>query len=163
MDGSSTETTGAKIGSNRLVCMPSEWCSRDRKGVVYIDTCYFITSLTDMELFAKVVRKHWGIENSLHWYLDMTFHEDYSRMRKDHSTENMTVVRHMALNLLKRHPFKMSLVKKRRHCSYDEALLAEVLSSVHVKLWIKRWISFKKSLELRQFPPKQSLYRYWAG
>lgn len=58
---------------------------------------YFITSSEDIATFSNAARKHWGIENSLHWCLDMTFHEDYSRIRKDHSAENMAVVRHMPL------------------------------------------------------------------
>lgn len=92
---------------------------------------YYISSLTDCESFAKAVRAHWGIENSLHWCLDMTFHEYYSRMRKDHTAENMAVVRHIALNALKLHPAKMSLARKKRHCSYDDEFLAQVLELIH--------------------------------
>lgn len=92
---------------------------------------YYISSLTKGEEFAKAVRAHWGIENSLHWCLDMTFHEDYSRMRKDHTSENMAVVRHIALNALKLHPAKMSLARKKRHCSYDDEFLAQVLELIH--------------------------------
>ena len=64
--------------------------------------------------------RHWGVENSLHWCLDMTFNEDYSRTRKDHSAENFAVIRHIALNVLKRMDDKMSVARRRRHCSYDE-------------------------------------------
>lgn len=92
---------------------------------------YYITSLTDVNVFAGAVRAHWGIENSLHWCLDMTFKEDYSRIRKDHSAENMAVVRHLALDILKQYPEKISLARKRRRCSYDDAFLASVLLSVH--------------------------------
>lgn len=98
---------------------------------VRTDERYYITSLTDVKEFGTAVRAHWGIENSLHWCLDMTFHEDHSRMRKDHSAENMAVVRHLALNLLKLNPSKMSIARKRRHCSYDEDFLAEIVLSVH--------------------------------
>lgn len=91
----------------------------------------YITSLKDVQPFAKAVRAHWGIENSLHWCLDMTFREDYSRIRKDHSAENMAVVRHLALDILKQFPEKISLARKRRRCSYDDAFLATVLLSVH--------------------------------
>ena len=80
-------------------------CSRvEYKGEIHTDTRYFISSLSNIQTFSKAVRKHWGIENSLHWCLDMTFREDYSRIRKDHSAENMAVVRHVALNILKNHP-----------------------------------------------------------
>lgn len=92
---------------------------------------YYISSLKDGKMFAKAVRAHWGVENSLHWCLDMTFHEDYSRMRKDHTAQNMAVVRHIALNALKLHPAKMSLVRKKRHCSYDDEFLAQVLELIH--------------------------------
>ena len=61
----------------------------------------------------------------------MTFREDYSRTRKDHSAENMAVVRHMALNILKNHPAKISLARKRRRCAYDDDFFAEVMDRVH--------------------------------
>lgn len=92
---------------------------------------FYITSLIDVQQFAKAVREHWGIENSLHWCLDMTFHEDYSRIRKDHSAENMAVVRHLTLDILKQYPEKISLARKRRRCAYDDAFLANVLCFVH--------------------------------
>ena len=92
---------------------------------------FYITSLTSVERFAEAVRAHWGIENSLHWCLDMTFHEDYSRIRKDHSAENIAVVRHLALDILKQYPEKISLSRKRRRCAYDDAFLANVLRFVH--------------------------------
>ena len=92
---------------------------------------FYITSLTGVEQFADAVRAHWGIENSLHWCLDMTFREDYSRTRKDYSAENMAVVRHLALDILKQYPEKISLARKRRRCSYDDAFLANVLRFVH--------------------------------
>ncbi len=92
---------------------------------------YFITSLTDIASFSQAVRKHWGIENSLHWCLDMTFREDYSRIRKDHSAENMAVVRHIVLNILQNFPAKISLARKRRRCSYDDDFFAKVMCSIH--------------------------------
>ena len=92
---------------------------------------YYITSLTNVEQFAKATRAHWGIENALHWCLDVTFREDHSRIRKDHSPENMAVVRHLVLDILKLYPEKISLARKRRRCSYDDAFLANVLRSLH--------------------------------
>lgn len=92
---------------------------------------YYISSLKEIRPFSTAVRAHWGIENSLHWCLDMTFHEDYSRMRKDHTAENMAVVRHIALDVLKLHPAKMSVARKKRRCSYDDAFLAQVLALFH--------------------------------
>lgn len=107
-------------------------CSRVEEGVkITEDTRYYITSLEDVSAFAEAARKHWGIENSLHWCLDMTFREDYSRIRKDHSAENMAVVRHIALSILKNYPAKISLARKRRRCAYDDAFFADVMNSVH--------------------------------
>ena len=62
-------------------------------------TRYFITSLTDLSEFADSVRKHWSIENQLHWCLDVIFHEDASRARKDNSLLNFNVLRKFALKL----------------------------------------------------------------
>ena len=99
------------------------------KDVLREERRYFITSLTDIEQFAKAVRAHWGIENSLHWCLDVVFHEDYCRTRKDNSAENFAVIRRIALNILKMYPAKMSLARKRRRCLYDAEFMANVLFS----------------------------------
>ncbi len=69
---------------------------------VSVEKHYYLTSLkSDAELFAKAVRNHWGIENGLHWTLDMAFREDECRIRKGYAPENFSVLRQMALNLLK--------------------------------------------------------------
>jgi predicted transposase YbfD/YdcC len=99
------------------------------KDEVREDTRYFITSLTDVQLFAKAVRSHWGIENSLHWCLDVVFREDNCRTRKDNSAENFAVIRRIALNILKLFPAKMSVSRKRKRCSYDAEFMADVLLS----------------------------------
>jgi predicted transposase YbfD/YdcC len=64
---------------------------------------YYISSLKDpsAEYCQQAVRQHWGIENSLHWVLDMSFREDESRIRTDHGPQNMAILRHIALNLIK--------------------------------------------------------------
>lgn len=90
---------------------------------------YFITSLTNVNAFAEAARAHWGIENSLHYSLDVTFHEDACRTRKDYSGENCTVIRKIALNILKNYPVKMSLRRKRFKCEYDADFMADVLLS----------------------------------
>ena len=70
-------------------------------GNVTSDTRYFITSLTSIDEFSDAVRKHWSIENQLHWNLDIIFREDASRARKDNSPLNMNVLRKTALFLAK--------------------------------------------------------------
>ena len=99
------------------------------KDILREEARYFITSLTDVKLFAKAVRAHWGVENSLHYCLDIVFREDACRTRKDNSAENFAVIRKIALNILKSYPAKMSLDRKRRKCKYDADFMAEVLLS----------------------------------
>ena len=99
------------------------------KEVLREETRFFVTSLTDVKVFAKAVRAHWGIENSLHYCLDVTFHEDACRTRKDNSAENFSVIRKISLNILKAFPIKMSLARKRRKCEYDADFMANVLLS----------------------------------
>ena len=65
-----------------------------------VDTRYFITSLQNVEEFAHAVRKHWGIENQLHWNLDVIFREDDSMARKDNSPQNLNILRKIAMRLL---------------------------------------------------------------
>jgi len=71
----------------------------EKKDGVHQETRYFITSLTEIKDFAYAVRKHWSIENQLHWCLDVIFREDLSRARKDNSPLNMNVLRKTALSL----------------------------------------------------------------
>jgi predicted transposase YbfD/YdcC len=71
------------------------------KGKTRIETRHFITSLVDVNRFADAVRKHWSIENQLHWPLDMTFGEDGSRTKKDNTPLNLNVLRKTSLALLK--------------------------------------------------------------
>lgn len=89
---------------------------------------YFITSLTDIKQFSRAARKHWGIENNLHWCLDVNFNEDNCRMRKDNSGENLAVIRHIALNLYKSYSKdKLSMKAKRFRCSFDDDFLYAVI------------------------------------
>ena len=66
-------------------------------GVKSTGNWFFITLLTDVTQFAEAVRMHWGIENSLHWCLDVNFDEGRCRIRKDNSGVNLAVIRHIAL------------------------------------------------------------------
>lgn len=77
----------------------------------------------------RVVRAHWGIENTLHWSLDVVFKEDFSRVRMGYAAENFSRVRKIALSLLKNHKTKKkkSVKTKRASCGWDNNFLREVL------------------------------------
>ncbi len=92
---------------------------------------YYIMSLAgDAQTFGDAVRSHWGIENGLHWVLDLAFQEDRSRMRKDHSQQNFVVLRHMALNLLKQEQSANCGIKARRlKAGWSEEYLRKVLAA----------------------------------
>ena len=80
------------------------------------------------ELIGEVIRKHWGIENSLHWVLDIAFREDECRKRKDNSAENFAMLRRITLNLLKQEKTcKRSIAGKRLLAGWDESYLEKVL------------------------------------
>lgn len=79
--------------------------------------CYYITSLAaDAAVLAPAIRSHWGIENSLHWVLDVTFKEDQSRIRMGHGPENMALLRRLCVNLIKRDQAQGSINMKRNPC-----------------------------------------------
>lgn len=90
--------------------------TREVNGVSSREVRYFISSLdgSDAQKFARGVRSHWSVENNLHWVLDVAFDEDNSRVRKDYAPENMAVLRHIALNLLKADTTTRAGIKTRR-------------------------------------------------
>ncbi len=92
---------------------------------------YYLTSLPgEARAFGAAVRSHWGVENGLHWVLDIAFQEDVSRMRKDHSQQNFVVLRHMALNLLKQEPTATCGITARRlKAGWSEDYLRRVLAA----------------------------------
>src|ERR1700678_3612140 len=77
--------------------------------------------------FADGARGHWGIENNLHWTLDVTFNEDQSRLRAGHGATNMAVVRHFALNLVRQIADKRSIKRRRKCAAWDPQYLMEIL------------------------------------
>ena len=94
------------------------------------EVCFYISSLeADATVLAKAIRSHWGIENSLHWVLDVTFNEDHSRMRTGHGPENMGLLRRLCLNLLKRETSKQSIAMKRYSAALDNDYALKVLLS----------------------------------
>ena len=108
------------IGMATLVCV--------RDGKETTETRYYISSLAvSVKQFAHAVRSHWGIENTCHWSLDMTYREDESRIRDPHIRENFAWLNRFTLSLLKQHPRKDSIVGKRRGCGWNENFMLEVL------------------------------------
>jgi len=100
-----------------------------REGKETIEKRYYISSLpVGVKRFARAVRGHWGIENSCHWSLDMTFREDESRIRDRNLRENFAWLNRFLLSLLKQHPSKNSVVGKRRGCAWNDDFLLEVLT-----------------------------------
>jgi predicted transposase YbfD/YdcC len=90
---------------------------------------FYIGSIgTDAARFARAVRGHWGIENDLHWSLDVAFREDESRLRDPQARESFAVLRHMALSRLKNDKQeKMGIKNKRLKAGWDEEYLSAVL------------------------------------
>ncbi len=114
------------IGLNAIGAVSTEV---EEKGRIRHETRYFITSLTDIKDFAYAVRKHWSIENQLHWRLDVIFREDGSRARKNKSPLNMNVLRKTVLSLVR----KVSLGRKRlgfRKKMFKAALNKDILSAI---------------------------------
>ncbi len=107
--------------------------SRERRaGAAYsCETGYYITSYAGSAAdLAGLVRGHWGVENGLHWVLDVAFREDQSRTRSGHAGENLGLLRRVAVSLLKRAPGKRSIKGKRLKAGWDEAFLAAVLREI---------------------------------
>jgi predicted transposase YbfD/YdcC len=100
-----------------------------REGAEKVVERYYISSLDKKaEFMAGTVRGHWGIENQLHWVLDVVFREDDSRVRSGNSAENFALLRHIALNLLRsEHSAKRSIKNKRFKCALSTKYLEKVL------------------------------------
>jgi predicted transposase YbfD/YdcC len=105
---------------------------RTLEGETTVESRYYILSLpSNAQTFGNAVRAHWGIENSVHWVLDVTFREDESRIRMGHGPENFAILRHIALNLLREETsFKGSIKTKRLKCGWNDAYLSKVLNVV---------------------------------
>src|SRR5437667_8285768 len=77
-----------------------------------------------------ITRAHWGIENQLHWVLDVVFDEDRARNRKDHGPENLAILRKLALNTLRSHPSTASIRRKIKRAGWDDAFLTSMLAQM---------------------------------
>lgn len=98
---------------------------------VQTETVYYLSSLSpDAKRILAATRAHWSVENTFHWTMDVSFGEDASRVRLDEAPDNLAVIRHVALNLLKRHPAKLSLKRKRFRAALDHIFLLELLTYV---------------------------------
>ena len=115
-----------------------EWAGLTTIGICYsertvagkttTETRYFIGSKkASARYYGRGLRHHWGIENSLHWQLDVTFAEDRNRVRRRHGAENLALIRRLSLSLLKAHPAKQSIAKKRFAAALDPSFLEEIL------------------------------------
>ena len=112
-----------------VVCIES---TRRIGDAVSTEARHYLSSLpADAALLQRVIRSHWGIENRLHWVLDLAFHEDSSRVRADHAPENLAVIRHFALNLLRRDPSRrIGLKNSRFKAALNDAYLRSILEGV---------------------------------
>jgi predicted transposase YbfD/YdcC len=103
--------------------------TRDIDGVKTVERRYYLSSLPlNVELFARAVRSHWGVENKLHWVMDVCFHEDQSRARTGYAAENLATLRRLALNMLKKETTKKRGIKgKQLNASWDHSYLLKLL------------------------------------
>lgn len=90
--------------------------------------CFICSIKPDARKFAQAVRQHWSIENNLHWQLDITFDEDKLRARINNAAQNMSILRRMVLNTLKKEPSKGSLKGKRKKAGWSEVYLLKLLA-----------------------------------
>lgn len=89
---------------------------------------YLLSKAMSAKRLLQVTRSHWTIENQLHWVLDVHFDEDANRARKDHAPENLAILRRLALNILRAHPYTASVRRKIKRAGWDDAFLLATLS-----------------------------------
>ena len=120
------DPAGAWAGLRSVALVEAE---RRIGATVATDTRYYLSSLpAEAARIAQAARAHWGIENRLHWVLDVAFGEDASRVRTDHAPQNFAVLRHLALNLLRQDPAPGSLATKRFRAALNDRYLCSILA-----------------------------------
>jgi predicted transposase YbfD/YdcC len=103
--------------------------TRESGAATSTETAYYVLSTPlSAERFGQVVRQHWGIENRLHWVLDVTMGEDQARQRKDHGPQNLALLRRRALNVARSEPSNGSIRGKRQRAGWDNAELTQLLA-----------------------------------
>lgn len=103
----------------------------ERNGKTTKETRYYISSLpANAEKIAKAARSHWGIENKLHWVLDVTWNEDKSRIRKDNSPEIISMMRKWALNIINQHKGSLSVKRMTRKIAMSSGFLMEIMRKI---------------------------------
>ena len=104
--------------------------TREVNGKISKERRYYLSSLPlDVERFARAVRAHWGIENKVHWILDVQFGEDQSRARAGYAAENLATLRRFALNMLKSERTKKRGIRgKQLNASWDHAYLLRLIA-----------------------------------
>jgi predicted transposase YbfD/YdcC len=122
------DPTGAWAGLRSVAMIESQRRIGDE---LTTELRYYLSSLPpDAAALGRAIRDHWGVENRLHWVLDIAFREDDSRFRSGHGPENFAIVRHFALNLLRRDPARGSIAKKRFRAALDDHYLSTVLAQL---------------------------------
>lgn len=112
---------------NAVVVVESQREIADR---IERETRLYITSLVlTANLLGPIVRRHWLIENGLHWVLDMVFRDDECRLATSHAPANFCTIKHMAQNLIRRAPEKLSLRAKRKAAGWDDDFLARIITA----------------------------------
>ena len=107
-----------------------EYRSQDASGKLREETRFYISSLAaDAQFIAAAIRDHWGVENGLHWVMDMLFRDDECRIRKGNAPANFTTIKHMASNLLRLSKGNKSLRQKRHKAAWNEDYLCELITA----------------------------------
>jgi len=115
------------VGLNAIVMVES---TRETGSKIETETRFYITSLTDTaERIAIAVRGHWAVENSLHWVMDMVFRDDDCRVREANAAANFVTLKHMAHNLARRAPGKMSIRARRKAAAWDDEYLLSLAAA----------------------------------